>query len=976
MKRVSRKGIFLLLAATFVVATSGLTINRTAADSNQLALKPKSQSSRERHIGRVPELARVSPYLGSVNADEKIQMMISFEVVNEGGLRGLIDELYDPESPRFHQWLTPEEFGERFGRSSEELDRAVEWLTSQGLTIEQAWPSRLAISFSGTVSAVERSFHVEMGRYYHAREDRVFYSNRQDPVLPQDIRDMTVSLLGLDDAYRAHTAMKQKDAGKLRISSGNLPGQQTSRVRIEGQLPGTSTFISPKDLALVYNIKPLADAGIRGQGQRVAIVIDSDVRDSDIASHRTAFNLPASNLQRVVPTGLSNPGIKPTTGSSYGEAILDIDSVSAVAPQAEIDLVLVPTLSTANIRTAEMYIINTLRTPVVNESFGGCESVFFDVSAQNSFLQAAVQGIAFFNSSGDEGVECFPDSSSHVSGHAEVGCPSCYEGVTSVGGTQIQAQFGANGDLVALTQESTWNDPPGERFDCSGNPLANGGGASGGGVSQRVNRPDYQTGATGFIGGVPAGSTRTVPDVAALAGLPGAPLFISGQLFLAGGTSQSSPLWAGMMALINQFKGSAQGSPNREFYRLGVNQYKNNGPAVFRDIVAGSNSTGPRQTCLPNGVNGFNAGFGYDAVTGWGVPNLDLLARNFGVSQGGGTEVELTVDDASFETAVGLTFGGTLSAVNRLTPPSYPAKLTGVKVYFRHEQFGGGVAMGDPVAILVAAHENGSDSIDLTQFQTLNTTIQTLGAFALFDVPDITINSGDFLVGFRITHPPGQFPIALDGTAPLRQRSYVSFNGTLFQHIENANLALIGNFGLRAEVTLTPVQTCTYGISPGSQSFTTSGGTGNIDVTTSAGNCSWSATTIANWITFTSSSGTGNGRVSFTVASNAGGPARSASINVANQVFTVSQAGIPQPVILNALVQKKQLLVSGQNFDAGARLFINGANTKKVFNDEANPSTLLVANKAGKDIASGQTVTLEVHNVSGAVSAVFRFTRP
>jgi hypothetical protein len=363
--------------------------------------------------------------------------------------------------------------------------------------------------------------------------------------------------------------------------------------------------------------------------------------------------------------------------------------------------------------------------------------------------------------------------------------------------------------------------------------------------------------------------------------------------------------------------------------------------------------------------------------TGSGAPDLSLLSRRIDISPDADEQVELKVDDGSFETAVGLTFGGTLYAVNRLTPPRYPATLTHVKLFFRRERFGGGVAIGDPVDVLFAAHANGSDNIDLTQFQILSTTIQNLGDFILFDVPDITINSGDFLVGFRLTHPPGQFPIALDGSAPLNHLSYVSFNGAIFSHIENANLALVGNFGIRAEVTLTtPVPTCTYSILPTSQSFTTSGGTGNIDVTTSVGTCSWTATTNATWITFTSSSGTGNGRASFTVASNVGGPARSANINVAGQVFTVSQAGIPQPVILSALVQGKQLLVSGQNFDDGAKLTIDGANTKKVFNDETNPSTLLVARKAGRDIASGQTVTLQVRNVSGAVSVEFRFTRP
>jgi hypothetical protein len=176
--------------------------------------------------------------------------------------------------------------------------------------------------------------------------------------------------------------------------------------------------------------------------------------------------------------------------------------------------------------------------------------------------------------------------------------------------------------------------------------------------------------------------------------------------------------------------------------------------------------------------------------------------------------IELAIDDGSFEDAIGLTFGGQLYAINRLTPPRYPAILKQVKIFFRQEQFGG-VAVGDPIFILTAPHENGSDDLTLTNFQTQSATVLALGQFVTYTVPDITINSGDFLVGFKITHPAGQFPIALDGTAPLNHRSYVSFNAVTFPHIEDANLRLVGNFGIRAEVNL--VQTCTYSLAPASQ---------------------------------------------------------------------------------------------------------------------------------------------------------------
>src|SRR5262249_3698395 len=99
-----------------------------------------------------------------------------------------------------------------------------------------------------------------------------------------------------------------------------------------------------------------------------------------------------------------------------------------------------------------------------------------------------------------------------------------------------------------------------------------------------------------------------------------------------GGTSQSSPLWAGMMALVNNFKGSAQGSPNTALYTLGINQFKNAGPAAYLDVTSGNNNVGVLAPCLPSGFTGFSAKTGYDQVTGWGVPDINVIANNIGGS--------------------------------------------------------------------------------------------------------------------------------------------------------------------------------------------------------------------------------------------------------------------------------------------------------------------------------------------------------
>jgi hypothetical protein len=101
-----------------------------------------------------------------------------------------------------------------------------------------------------------------------------------------------------------------------------------------------------------------------------------------------------------------------------------------------------------------------------------------------------------------------------------------------------------------------------------------------------------------------------------------------GGLFYGGGTSQASPLWAGMMALINQFCGSTQGSPNTVLYQLGINQYKNAGAKTYVDITSGNNNVAPLIPCLPGGATGSSAGTGYDAVSGWGVPDLNVIAES------------------------------------------------------------------------------------------------------------------------------------------------------------------------------------------------------------------------------------------------------------------------------------------------------------------------------------------------------------
>jgi hypothetical protein len=448
--------------------------------------------------------------------------------------------------------------------------------------------------------------------------------------------------------------------------------------------------------------------------------------------------------------------------------------------------------------------------------------------------------------------------------------------VTAVGGTQIQASYNTDGSIAQKTSENVWNDPPGIQCQKSG------GSATGGGIARFSPMPAYQQGAQGFAGGVPAATTRVVPDVAALAGSPFTLVLNEGQSQLVGGTSLSSPLWAGMMALINQVQGSPQGSPNPVLYQAGINQYKNGGPAVFQDVTSGNNNV-LATPCGP-AVPGFSAGIGFDAVSGWGVANLAALVHSFGsgggrgctytltpanqvfqpsggtgsfsvgtscawtalssdswitvtsgasgsgagtvsysvdantggfrtgnisvsgqlftISQngtgGGGQTVELAIDAGTFQAAVGNTSGGSQYGVNRLTPATYPATLQQLNIYFPSFS---GLQPGQSITLVVGANPSGGSSIDGITFQTVDTTIQKLGGFTLYNVPNITINSGDFVVGFQITLAAGFYAFADDKVSPHQGRSYVSVDGTSFYVIDNLDPTLAGNLGIRAEVT-------------------------------------------------------------------------------------------------------------------------------------------------------------------------------
>jgi subtilase family serine protease len=494
-------------------------------------------------------------------------LVLSFAPRDPAGLAALIAGQQDPRSPDYRRWLTPDEFAARFGTPDAAWTEAQRWLLASGFTDVRPWPGGLAISFRGATRDVERAFGVALYEYDLHGEKRV--APEGVAALPVFAGVAPRAVLGLDTF---------------------------ARVRPHAQVNGQS-FFAPADIATVFGLGAVHAGGTTGSGVKIAFLALSDFDVSLVADFRRGFGLPVGTVEKRFAS--SQPS---TTQSATVEALLDAQWAGAAAPGASILAEIAASDSSLALIEAVMDVVSHNLAPIVSISLGLCEqdlgqaqaSVFDDLDQQ-----AVVQGQSVLVASGDSGVtDCANLSQPAV--NALAASPS----VTAVGGTTVDPLFDASGNATGYGGEVVWND--------------GGGAATGGGLSLFFPRPDYQT-----TVGLPAGTTRGIPDVAfpASAVNPGYAVVTKpgGQGVILGGTSVATPIWSGMVALLVQQRGRL-GLLNPELYRLGLAQ-AGAGTAVFHDVTMGNNAAA--------GVPGFMAGPGFDLVTGWGSFDAPLLASAF-----------------------------------------------------------------------------------------------------------------------------------------------------------------------------------------------------------------------------------------------------------------------------------------------------------------------------------------------------------
>ena len=591
--------LVLLLAATSLLAASSNAHKRNVDDNDTVVL-----------YGNTHPLASPQNDRGPADANMKLERMILLLKPRAGAkdsIDRLLAQLHDPSSPQYHQWLTPAEFGARFGVADDDLAEITAWLNRSGFTIEEVAAGRGWINFSGSVGQVEHALKTQIHKF--EVDGKMHTANAKDPSIPRALTDVVGGVVTLHDF------------GRKPMNHGFKP------VSMPEYTSGTSHYVAPADFAKIYNVNPLYTAGINGSGQTVAIVGRTDIALADVQYFRSFFGLPAND-----PVFVHN-GTDPGNlgGGEEGEADLDVEWSGAVAQSATIKFVISKsTTTTDGVDLSAQYIVNNNVAKVMSTSFGQCESSMG--TTENNFYnnlwsQAATQGITSFVSSGDSGAAgCNGGSDTTGSGAAVSGLASTPYNV-GVGGTQFNDTASPSTYWSSTNNSTNQSSVLGYIPEMAWNESANVSGGSGlwassGGQSTVYAKPSWQV-----CVGVPATNARFVPDVALTAAGHDGYLVVQGHTSTAsglgavGGTSASSPSFAGLMALVNQKTATSWGNANTKFYSLANAQYTGSGVTIFHDVTSGNNS-------VP-GVTGFSCGTGYDAVTGVGTVDANALVNNF-----------------------------------------------------------------------------------------------------------------------------------------------------------------------------------------------------------------------------------------------------------------------------------------------------------------------------------------------------------
>jgi hypothetical protein len=618
-------------------------------------------SGQTRIVAAAPSLPHAARVLGAVRADATVAGAVVLRPRNEAALTSFIAAVTNKHSALFHRYLAPGQFAARFGPAPSSIATVTASLRADGLAVTVA-PNGMLLDFHGSAAQVEHAFGVGLARVRLA-DGSIGRARTAAIRLPASIAGLVTSVVGLDNVVRLQpSAISRPAAAAARASRSHLAAQQATFAHPAGSPTPCSAAqtaaakyggLTDDQIANAYGAFGLYGANDVGAGQHIGVFELEPFAATDIQTFDTCYfgasaaAAMAARLQTVPIDG----GLPAGPGS--GEALLDIQDISALAPGANIDVYEAPN-TTFGALDEYAAIVNNDTDQIVSSSWGLCEQAVQQgepgvLEAENLlFQQAAAQGQSIFSAAGDEGSnDCNAfDDPGPVTPVLSQDDPSSQPYVVGVGGTAID-----NPTQPAL--EHVWNDGV---F----------GGAGGGGISDAWPMPAWQLsslvpgmrdattiqaansfeagdlGQPGFsfcLTDNPAGGNqlacREVPDVSAQADWATGAITVYAQSFggwqTEGGTSSAAPIWAALLAVTNEsstcdpngLNHAGVGFVSPLLYSVASNPTAY--AASFNDITAGNND-------IYGDSNLFPATTGYDMASGLGSPHLTQPGNGAGLA--------------------------------------------------------------------------------------------------------------------------------------------------------------------------------------------------------------------------------------------------------------------------------------------------------------------------------------------------------
>jgi len=545
--------------------------------------------------GHVPPAVAGLTAANRLPAETRMRLSIGLPLHNRAALTNLLQDLYDPASPSFRQFLAVDEFTKRFGPTAEDYGKVIDFARSRGLKIEAKHPNRMLVEVTGRAADVEKAFQVTLREYRHPTEDRTFFAPDREPSVDAALPILHVS--GMDNYVKPRALSHLRAAGAARPASGSGPGGSYAGNDFQAAyVPGTT---------------------LTGAGQSVGLMEYDGYYVSDILQYESNFSLPNVPLNNVVLDGISNATVNP----GGLETPLDIEMAISMAPG--LSQVIIYYGSSVD------DILNRMATDNLAKQLSSSWIYGIDDTSLQIFQEFVVQGQNYFNASGD-----------YLAYTTGAQPPTDTPYLTSVGGTTLGTS-GPGGNWVS---ETVWNQGSGV--------------GSSGGVSATYALPVWQEGVSMTANGGST-TMRNIPDVALTAegvwlvydnGAGGsaygtscaAPLW-AGFLALANEQAASNGL-------------PPIGFINPALYAIGNGSSY---ATTFHDITTGNNTTATSPAeyiavpgydlCTgwgtPQGANLINA------LAGVGAPNILLDAAPVALAMTAGGKATVLLTEAAMNTA-------------------------------------------------------------------------------------------------------------------------------------------------------------------------------------------------------------------------------------------------------------------------------------------------------------------------------------